>query len=428
MTLFLGLDLGTSGVRSAVVDPAGAPVAEARVAGSDARGPEGEVDPGGWWARAEACLIAQARALAAAGRSMAEVAALACDGTSGSMTLVDGAGEPVAPGLIYDSGGFEDEARALGAAAPAGAAVGPASAPARFLSLARRAWARPSHLAHQADFVLARLGAPPGTSDENNALKTGYDPEAGAWPDWMRAHPDLGRLLPRIHPLGVRVGRVGPRGRALGLGPGCALCAGTTDGVAAFLATGARRPGDAVTSLGTTLTVKLVSPRRVEDPARGVYSHRLGGTWLAGGASNTGGGVLLAHFDAERLEALSSALDPGRPTGLDYHPLLRPGERFPVADPALPPRLAPRPESDAAFLQGMLESMARIEAEGYAALVALGAPRPARVLTVGGGARNEAWAAIRARALGVPVERAAQTEASVGLARHLARSASAAPS
>lgn len=37
---------------------------------------------------------------------------------------------------------------------------------------------------------------------------------------------------------------------------------------------------------------------------------------------------------------------------LDYYPLLRPGERFPVNDPGLPPRLTPRPEDDAVFLQG----------------------------------------------------------------------------
>jgi sugar (pentulose or hexulose) kinase len=412
VTLTLALDVGTSGVRSAVVEPDGTLVAEARIAGADERGPGDEVDAEGWWRRAEACLAAQAEALGAAGRTMGEVGRLSCDGTSGTVVLVDARGDPVSPGLPYDSAGFDAEAAALGVGAP--------SAAARALSLVPRA-AAPVHVAHQADFVLARLGAPPGVTDENNALKTGYDPERRAWPVRIAAHPALGTLLPRVHPVGAPIGEVGPRGLALGLPEGCAIHAGTTDSVAAFLATGARGAGDAVTSLGTTLAVKLVSPRRVEDPARGVYSHRVGDLWLAGGASNTGGGVLAAHFPPDRLEALSAAIDPGRPTGLDYHPLLRPGERFPVADPHLAPRLDPRPEDDAAFLQGMLEGIARIEAEGYAALADLGAPPPRRVLTVGGGARNEAWAAIRSRALGVPVERAGATEASVGLARHVAR-------
>jgi len=103
----------------------------------------------------------------------------------------------------------------------------------------------------------------------------------------------------------------------------------------------------------------------------------------------------------------------------------RPGERFPVNDPALAPRLAPRPADDAAFLHGVLESMARIDRDAYAVMARLGAPRPAQVVTAGGGAANPAWTAIRARVLGVPVVAAATPEAAVGVAR-LARAAAVA--
>jgi len=43
--------------------------------------------------------------------------------------------------------------------------------------------------------------------------------------------------------------------------------------------------------------------------------------------------VLRRYFDDAALAALTPRLRPGEPTGLDYYPLLRPGERFPVADP-----------------------------------------------------------------------------------------------
>jgi len=66
--------------------------------------------------------------------------------------------------------------------------------------------------------------------------------------------------------------------------------------------------------------------------------------------------VLRRYFDDAALTALTPRLRPGEPTGLDYYPLLRPGERFPVADPALAPRLEPRPADDAAFLQARLGS------------------------------------------------------------------------
>jgi len=64
--------------------------------------------------------------------------------------------------------------------------------------------------------------------------------------------------------------------------------------------------------------------------------------------------VLRRYFDDAALAALTPRLRPGAPTGLDYYPLLRPGERFPVADPALAPRLEPRPADDAEFLQARL--------------------------------------------------------------------------
>ena len=77
-----------------------------------------------------------------------------------------------------------------------------------------------------------------------------------------------------------------------------AVVAGTTDGCAAFLASGASEAGDGVTSLGTTLTLKLLSATPVFAPQFGVYSHRIGDQWLAGGASNSGGGVLASLFSA----------------------------------------------------------------------------------------------------------------------------------
>ena len=41
-----------------------------------------------------------------------------------------------------------------------------------------------------------------------------------------------------------------------------------------------------VSSLGSTLAVKLLSATPCDDAARGIYSHRLGALWLVGGASN----------------------------------------------------------------------------------------------------------------------------------------------
>jgi sugar (pentulose or hexulose) kinase len=269
-------------------------------------------------------------------------------------------------------------------------------------------------LLHQADWIVFRLGAPLGVSDANNALKSGYDPLAEAWPAWIEGLGLSRALLPEVVRPGTVIGtvRAGPS-----LPSGAALVAGTTDGCAAFLATGAAVAGEAVSSLGSTLTVKLLSDRPVFAPDYGVYSHRLGDAWLAGGASNSGGAVLARFFDPPALAELSARIDPVRESGLDYYPLATRGERFPIADPALPPRLSPRPADDAAFLHGLLEGIARVEALGYRRLAELGAPTVTHVLTVGGGAANRAWMAIRARVLGVRVEAAPSADAALGAAR-----------
>jgi len=214
----------------------------------------------------------------------------------------------------------------------------------------------------------------------------------------------LGRLQPNII-------------KQFSLAENTCIAAGTTDGCAAFLATGASRPGDAVTSLGSTITLKILSERPLFAPEFGLYSHRIGNRWLAGGASNSGGKVLAAYFDAATLEQLAKEMDITQPTGLDYYPLLTPGERFPVNDPQLAPRLEPRPSNAGLFLQAMLEGMTRIEANGYRQLETLGGPSVKSLRTVGGGSANAAWTAMRHAAMGVPMAETHSTEAAVGVGR-----------
>ncbi len=171
-----------------------------------------------------------------------------------------------------------------------------------------------------------------------------------------------------------------------------------------------------MTSLGSTLVIKVLSHEYVNAWQYGVYSHRLGPRWLVGGASNCGGAVLRQYFSQEELDRMTPLLQPDRPTGLDYYPLPRRGERFPVNDPDLAPRLEPRPADPVRFFQGILEGIAQVEANGYRLLAELGAPPPQRIYTVGGGAANAAWTRIRSRILGVPVQPAAHQEAACGTA------------
>jgi sugar (pentulose or hexulose) kinase len=175
--------------------------------------------------------------------------------------------------------------------------------------------------------------------------------------------------------------------------------------------------GDTITVLTQNNQSYKVRLANIDAPEMGLYAHRIGGGWLLGGASNTGGGVLKRFFTEQELTALSEKIDPSVESSLDYYPLLKPGERFPVNDPTLAPRLDPRPADDATFLHGLLESIARIERQAYDIMASLGADYPETVITAGGGAKNEAWTAIRGRVLGVPIMAAKTPEAAVGVAR-----------
>lgn len=414
--LALGIDVGTSGVRTAVVNRSGQVVSTAKAAHLATS----NEDASAWWDAVARALTAQVQQLRIIGIDPHCIGRAAVDGTSGSMVLVDGQLTPVTRALMYNTSGFSEEAENIDRfAEPTSITRGSSSALARMLRLqALHQNGEARHLLHQADYITAKLAGRPLGSDDNNALKLGWDPAARAWPSWFEELGVSMHLLPEVHPTGTAIGTISPDTAALfGLSPDLRLHAGTTDSIAAFLASGASEVGEAVTSLGTTLAIKLLSDKRIDDPASGVYSHRVGDSWLAGGASNTGGGVLAAFFTGDELAALSSQIDPASPSELDYYPLLKPGERFPINDPQLAPRLEPRPQNDADFLKGMLEGIARIEAVGYERLVELGSPAPRRVFTAGGGAKNPVWTAIRQRLLNTPITQADEAEASVGVAR-----------
>ncbi|OWY66674.1 carbohydrate kinase [cyanobacterium TDX16] len=410
----LGIDFGTSGARAVAIDATGKILAEAKHIFTKAELATAPAQ----WQTGLFCLLEQLPS-----ELRQKIEAIAIDGTSSTVLLCDATGNPIVAPLLYnDDRGIAvmDELSAI--APPHHVAIGATS------SLAKLLWWQKAcrgaqmcaptkiYFLHQADWLGFLLHGQLGVSDYHNALKLGYDVERLCYPDWLLKLPALPNL-PQVLTPGAPVGEVTVEVRSrLGLPQGCVVRAGTTDSIAAFLASGANSPGEAVTSLGSTLVLKLLSQTRVEDARAGIYSHRLGDLWLTGGASNTGGTVLRHFFADAELETLSGQIDPNYESPLDYYPLLKAGDRFPINDPHLPPRLEPRPENPVEFLHGLLESMARIEARGYQLLQQLGATPLRCVYTAGGGAKNAVWSQIRARHLGVPVAQSAHAEAAYGTA------------
>uniref|UniRef100_A0A2N9G486 D-ribulose kinase n=1 Tax=Fagus sylvatica TaxID=28930 RepID=A0A2N9G486_FAGSY len=411
--LYLGLDFGTSGARFALIDKRGTIHAQGK-----REYPLYKRDETMDWVRSwKQTLFSLLEDVPFHLRQI--IASISIDGTSATTMIIDSTtGEPLWRPFLYNES-CSDALPIVKSIAPENHTVCSGSSTlCKLVSWWNSVDSNKEFAAllHQADWLLWLLHGNLGVTDYNNALKVGYDPELDSYPPWLLSQP-YSQLLPSVKDPGTPIGVLKEDIRTqYGFPKDCVVCTGTTDSIAAFLAARATKPGKAVTSLGSTLAIKLLSTSRVDDARYGVYSHRLDDRWLVGGASNTGGAVLRQIFTDEQLENLSEQINPMKTSPLDYYPLPTVGERFPVADPKKVPRLHPRPESDDEYLHGIFESIARIEAKAYSLLKDLGATQVEEVFTAGGGAKNEKWMKIRERVLGLPVSRAIQTEAAYGAA------------
>src|ERR1700704_5160289 len=179
--LALGIDVGTSGVRVAAIDRDERIVgfAESAMPAAQRDGHRITQDPAAWVRGLE-----DAMARLAGTVDLARVKALAVDGTSGTLVAVDDAGCPVAAGSLYNDRADDTAVAAVGRAAPANSAAHGATSPlARAMRLQRLDGV--VRILHQADWIAGQMSGRFDVSDENNALKTGYDPVARGWPGWI---------------------------------------------------------------------------------------------------------------------------------------------------------------------------------------------------------------------------------------------------
>ncbi|MDJ0619221.1 MAG: FGGY-family carbohydrate kinase [Calothrix sp. MO_192.B10] len=409
MSLFLGIDCGTSGMRGVVIDQNKCVVTMVKC-------PWEITELTDWSVCWQTALWKLLEEIPLQYRHY--IQAIAIDGTSSTVLVCDADGKPVQAPIMYNDPRGASVLTELRDIAPPGHTVlGATSSLAKLIWMSKLpSFTAAKYFLHQADWLGFLLHGQLGISDYHNALKLGYDVENLQYPQWLE-NIHIPIHLPQVLAPGTPIAKLRPEIAARYNFPtDCLVCAGTTDSIAAFLASGAKFPGEAVTSLGSTLVLKLLSTTPIANSQSGIYSHRLGDLWLTGGASNTGGAVLKHFFSSTELATLSLEIDISQPSNLDYYPLLTPGDRFPINDPNLPPRLEPRPDNPVEFLYGLLSGIARIEAQGYGLLQQLGAETLSHVYTAGGGAINDTWMKIRECHLGVPVTIPINTEAAYGTA------------
>ena len=416
---FMGIDVGTQGVRCAVADERGGVAAAKSVAFQTLNVAETEglyaQSPAHWRAAAEEAVRDCVRQLREKGVDPARIRSISIDGTSGTIVPLDSQYRPLTNGVMYNDPRAKAEAAIVHAAMGAhekklGLRFGASFSLPRILWFRRQRpeiYERTAVFAHQADYVAGLLCGEYRASDYSNALKTGYDLIDGRWPDELGALGLDTEKLPKIVRPGAPVGHVTKAAaESLGLSESTRVVGGSTDGYASALAAGAVREGDWASIIGTTFVLKGVTRQLVIDPDGSSYSHMLpSGEWLLGGAGNIGGRCLNECLDGHSFDELNRRAEALIPTGARCYPLTGRGERFPFVDPdceafyagnILGGRLYP----------ALMEGVGFAERLAFDKMQALGCTVGDSICVTGGACRSELWLRIRAsilnRALRLP--------------------------
>jgi sugar (pentulose or hexulose) kinase len=384
----LGIDLGTTEAKAALVALDGRLLGLGRAAYPLDLGPGGraEQSPEHWWT----AVAAAVRAIDASGVEILAVCGVAQGPT---LAVLDAEGAPVRPAITWQ------DRRATGGAAGGFGLLPKLAWLAREepVSVERAAWLLPAW-----DALGLWLTGRAATALQGH--ETALDGEA------LR---DAGVPADRV-PAAVPVGSVlGPlraaAAEAVGLRPGIPVVAGVNDGMASVLGAGLRDPGDAVDTGGTSGGIAICADRPLTVP--GLYSapSPLHGRWILGGAMAATGAavdwlrtaVLGDRWTVDALFAAAAAVQPGA-DGLLFLPYLA-GERAPIFDDA----------ARGAFVGLTLAHgtghLARAVLEGGAFAVRhvaepiLAAGIPLRSVRIAGRPTpGDLWARIKADVLGVP--------------------------
>lgn len=278
--LLLGLDVGTTSCKAAVVTLEGEEVAHGQAPLQWTGVPTGaEIAPTGFLA----CALAAAReALAAAPGGDVRVAGLGVSSMAETGVLLDGHGEPVTPAIAwYDSRGEAESDRLAEQVGRERFAAATGLSPRALRTVAKYRWLRDNVPGAErgvrwlsvGDWLVHRLGGDQG-AELSLASRTGWlDLHARAWWDetleWSGA-PDS--LLPEPAVAGTPLGRVD--GAILGEARGAVLAVGGHDHLSAAVGAGAVGEGDVLDSWGTAEAfVRAVAPLSPEQVNQAVAAH-----------------------------------------------------------------------------------------------------------------------------------------------------------
>ncbi|SVC64754.1 uncharacterized protein METZ01_LOCUS317608, partial [marine metagenome] len=323
MKIFLGIDFGTSGVRLIAINENEEIVASSQksIEYPKIQGLSSIQDPNIWW-KTFLFGLNEIKNIV----NLNNIEKISVDGTSGTVLICDLNDKPLTEALMYNDASSLEESKYISKISYNDPLFSsPNNALARALNLINKYKLKSNFkIFHQADWIIGNLLGNFEHSDNNNCLKLGYDSQKKKWHEWIYDMPVKKNVFPKVNIPGQDLGNISlDLVNEFGINSNCRIVAGTTDGVASFLATGASKIGDCVTSIGSTMVIKSISSKPIFNKEFGIYSHRLGNIWLPGGASNVGGQILKSLFK-DKIDYFSEKINTEKITGYNYYPLLKP--------------------------------------------------------------------------------------------------------
>ena len=421
---FLGIDVGTQGVRVLLVDENGEVLgsSERKTALTDSF--RIEQDPDSWWQGVSACLDEILQPLDASVRN--NIIAVSVTSTSGTVIPLDSRNRPLHPAIMYSDTRQGDEGKRCKAEAQRHGVEG-YTAFNSSSGLPKMVWFTEqfpdkakdiSTWVHAADYIIGKLSGNFRITDHTNVLKSGYDLTNDRWPEYITsALPLRKEWLQDVVPPGTVIGSLTRELRSRWDLPEVKVAAGMTDGCASQVASGGVKPGDWNTTIGTTLVVKGVTLKEIKDPKGRLYSHlHPQGYWMPGGASNTGADWISQDFGGENLHDLNDQAARITPSGFLVYPLKQEGERFPFISPEARGFADSRIRTREEWFTAGLEGVAYLEKLSYDMIRSLSGENMKAVYSSGGGTHSHTWMKIRASVLNLPVYQSSQASGALGAA------------
>ncbi len=417
MSIFLGIDIGTTATKALLLDTQRGVVAEAERP-TQLHSPYAgwaEEDTAEWWAN----VCAVTRQIAAG----VDIAGVGVSGMVPCTILLDERNEPLRRSIQQNDARSVEEVAELNARLAGrrilertGSAITQQSTAPRLLWLARHEpeiWRRTRTLVGSYDYITMKLTGERAV-ESNWALETGLlDIEKGTWADdVLEASGGRGALLPPIRRPQEIVGKVTPAAaRETGLRAGVPVVAGTADHIGSTFAAGILDDGDLLIKLGGAGDIMLAVNEPLVDERLYLDYHLLPDRYVMSGCMATSGS-LIRWFQREmaagaplaQLDQEAGSVEPGA-GGVIVLPYFL-GEKTPINDP----------EATGAFV-----GLRLVHTRGHlfrAVLESIGfgfrhhldvfkerghAPRRARVTD--GGSQSRVWTQITADVLGIPLEK-----------------------